>query len=133
MVKRPGLRLEDLLMAVGLDASASAPESDPAEIADALHSAETGLKYTGYVARERANAARVEGLAGLTLPDGLDYSGILSISHEGREKLGDVRPTTLGQASRIPGVSPSDIHNLVVELVKRRRGVSRETSSNESA
>lgn len=133
VVKRPGLGLEELLMAVGLDVSASATESDPAEIAEALHSAETELKYAGYVARERANAARLEGLAGLTLPEGLEYSGILSISHEAREKLGDVRPMTLGQASRIPGVSPSDIHNLVVELVKKRRGVSRETTHSETA
>jgi tRNA uridine 5-carboxymethylaminomethyl modification enzyme len=55
------------------------------------------------------------------LPDGLDYTTIRTVSFEAREKLQASRPASLGQASRIPGVSPSDLQSLVIEVVKQRR------------
>jgi tRNA uridine 5-carboxymethylaminomethyl modification enzyme len=95
---------------------------------DHLQSVEVELKYGGYVARERATAQRLRELEGFALPDSLDYRSLRSLSFEAREKLATVRPATLGQAGRVPGVSPSDLQNLVMEVLKRRRRpVSRET------
>jgi tRNA uridine 5-carboxymethylaminomethyl modification enzyme len=59
-------------------------------------------------------------MEGFELPEELAYAGMLTLSFESREKLDRVRPRTLGQASRIPGVSPSDLQGLVVEVLKRR-------------
>jgi tRNA uridine 5-carboxymethylaminomethyl modification enzyme len=56
----------------------------------------------------------------------MEYPALATLSFESREKLNRIRPATLGQAGRIPGISPADLQNLVVEVV-RRRGVSRET------
>jgi tRNA uridine 5-carboxymethylaminomethyl modification enzyme len=55
------------------------------------------------------------------LPDGLPYSVFGSLSHEAREKLARLRPETLGRAGRVPGISPSDLQNLVLEVLKWRR------------
>jgi tRNA uridine 5-carboxymethylaminomethyl modification enzyme len=56
-----------------------------------------------------------------SIPMDLEYSGLNSLSTEARQKLANIRPRTLAQASRIPGVSPSDIQNLVIEIEKRKR------------
>jgi tRNA uridine 5-carboxymethylaminomethyl modification enzyme len=84
-------------------------------------SAQVELKYSGYLAREREAARKLAELAGFRLPGDLDYAGIQSISTEARQKLSRVRPESLAQAGRIPGVSPSDLQNLVLEVLKRRR------------
>jgi tRNA uridine 5-carboxymethylaminomethyl modification enzyme len=55
------------------------------------------------------------------LPEELAYRSLLTLSYEAREKLAEVRPRSLGQASRVPGVSPSDLQNLVVEALRFRR------------
>jgi tRNA uridine 5-carboxymethylaminomethyl modification enzyme len=65
-------------------------------------------------------AERLVELEGFALPGDADYRDFLTVSCEAREKLHLRRPTTLGQASRIPGISPSDLHCLVVEITKRR-------------
>jgi tRNA uridine 5-carboxymethylaminomethyl modification enzyme len=123
LVRRPGVRLADLLTACGY------MEEAVGERQDRLESVEIELKYGGYVARERASARRLKELESFSLPDSLEYRGLASLSFEAREKLQTVRPATLGQAGRIPGVSPSDLQNLVMEVLKhRRRDVSRETS-----
>jgi len=88
------------------------------------------LKYAGYLARERSSADRLRQSEEFLLPQGLDYLDLHSLSFEARQKLQAAQPTSLGQAGRIPGVSPSDLHNLVVEVLKLRRqsrNVSRET------
>jgi tRNA uridine 5-carboxymethylaminomethyl modification enzyme len=69
--------------------------------------------------RERVSAARIRGMEHFELPE-LDYASLNSVSFEAREKLARNRPATLGQASRIPGVSPSDLQGLVLESMKRR-------------
>ncbi len=79
-------------------------------------SLETSVKYSGYAQRERQAAQRMHRLEDVRLPSHLDYSKLLEISTEGREKLSRIRPTTLAQASRIPGVSPSDVNVLLVLL-----------------
>lgn len=81
-----------------------------------IESAEILIKYKGYIDREREAADRVKRLEKVRIPDSLDYSGITAISTEGRQKLARIRPATIGQASRIPGVSPSDINVLLVLL-----------------
>jgi len=62
-------------------------------------------------------------LAAFALPADTPYPDLLSLSTEARQKLAQIKPTSLAQAARIPGVSPSDLHNLVFEVSKRRRMV----------
>ena len=81
------------------------------------------LKYSGYFARERAQADRIQQLREFAIPDELPYAELRSLSTEARQKLGRLRPATLAQASRVPGVSASDIQNLVIEVERRRRAV----------
>jgi hypothetical protein len=82
------------------------------------------------LAKERLAAQKVAQMEELELPSDMDYGQLTSLSFEAREKLREIRPQSLGQASRIPGVSPSDIQNLVLALLRLRqtgRPVSRET------
>lgn len=77
---------------------------------------EITVKYDAYIKKEQENVDRVERYEYLTIKEDMDYRSILSLSYEAREKLSKMRPTTLGQASRIPGVSPSDISVLLIKL-----------------
>ena len=112
VARRPGAGLARLLMAAGHPVSA-----EDASWAD------LELKYEGYMRRERSAANRMRNLETFELP-ALEYPTLASLSHEAREKLAAVRPVTLGQASRIPGVSPSDLQSLVFESMKLRSGES---------
>ena len=107
--KRPNVSLDDLLLAVGCEYEAGAAEWASIE-----------LKYGGYMDREREMAGRMGELEDFELSEGLEFASMESLSFEAREKLTHRRPTSLGQASRIPGVSPSDLQNLVMEVLKRR-------------
>lgn len=78
--------------------------------------AETQIKYEGYITKEQEQVARVNKLEHLYLKDDFDYRAITALSHEAREKLSRQRPRTLGQASRISGVSPADVSVLMVHL-----------------
>jgi tRNA uridine 5-carboxymethylaminomethyl modification enzyme len=111
LVKRHGVTLADLFSATGIGTRYSA---------EALLSAELGMKYSGYFAREKAQADRMRLMGGFVLPSDLEYAEIKSLSNEARQKLASIQPRTLAQASRIPGVSPSDIQNLVIEIEKKR-------------
>jgi tRNA uridine 5-carboxymethylaminomethyl modification enzyme len=119
LARRPEVPLRDLLTCVDLDV-----DDGSADWAD------IEIKYAGYLARERSAAARLAGLEDLRIPESIDYRTLAALSFEAREKLQSVRPESLGQASRIPGVSPNDLQGLVVEILRRRDGgrrVSRET------
>lgn len=83
---------------------------------EALEQVEIQLKYEGYLERERENADKMQRLENVILHDNLDYHSLLSLSMEARQKLSEIRPKTLGQASRISGVSPADISVLMVYL-----------------
>jgi tRNA uridine 5-carboxymethylaminomethyl modification enzyme len=110
LVRRPGVGLHRLLLAAG------------AEVPEELCGwAEIELKYAGYLERERNAAERVAEMDGFRLPAELDYRALRTVSREAREKLDAARPATLGQASRIPGVSPSDLQSLIIEVLKLRR------------
>lgn len=89
----------------------------------AILSVEIDLKYRGYIARERKAAERLAELASFTLPLDLPYADLASLSTEARQKLDRVRPGSLSQASRVPGVSASDLHNLVMETLRWRKRV----------
>ncbi|MCX7744945.1 MAG: tRNA uridine-5-carboxymethylaminomethyl(34) synthesis enzyme MnmG [Flavobacteriales bacterium] len=86
------------------------------EAKDALEQVEIYLKYEGYLERERENADKMQRLENVLLHDSIDYHSLQSLSMEARQKLSQIRPKTLGQASRISGVSPSDISVLMVYL-----------------
>jgi tRNA uridine 5-carboxymethylaminomethyl modification enzyme len=81
--------------------------------------AEIELKYAGYLARERNAASRLARLEQLPLPALVDYSELTAISFEAREKLRRIQPETLGQAARIPGVSPADLQVLAGAALKK--------------
>jgi tRNA uridine 5-carboxymethylaminomethyl modification enzyme len=92
--------------------------------ADALISADLEIKYAGYFARERAAADRLRAMSEVGLDTNLPYETFASLSIESRQKLATIRPATLAQASRVPGVSPSDLQNLLIEAERfRRRGM----------
>jgi tRNA uridine 5-carboxymethylaminomethyl modification enzyme len=77
---------------------------------------EIHLKYAGYIEKEKLNADKLNRLENIPIPDDFDFSKIKSISYEGREKLMKIKPKTIAQASRISGVSPSDISVLLVYM-----------------
>ncbi len=82
---------------------------------------ETDIKYAGYIERQKSQIEQLEKLDRIKLPESIDYQELLHLSKESREKLNRIRPDTLGQASRIGGVSPADISVLMVHLETRRR------------
>lgn len=83
---------------------------------EAIEQVEIGAKYDGYIEKERLAADKLSRLEDIPLAEGTDYTDIPSLSFEAREKLSQVRPRTLGQASRISGVSPADLSVLLVYL-----------------
>ncbi len=83
-----------------------------------IEAAEILIKYRGYIDRERDNAAKLHRLEALRIPESFEYDGIQALSTEARQKLSRHRPATIGQASRIPGISPSDV-NILLLLMKR--------------
>lgn len=83
---------------------------------EAVEQAEILLKYEGYIAREEEVALKLSRLESLSIPDTIDYYTFKSLSTEAKQKLDAVRPVTIGQASRISGVSPSDISVLLIHL-----------------
>lgn len=83
---------------------------------DAVEQAEILLKYEGYIAREEEVALKLSRLEEVSIPASMDYSLLKSLSSEAKEKLDKIRPVTIGQASRVSGVSPSDISVLLIHL-----------------
>jgi tRNA uridine 5-carboxymethylaminomethyl modification enzyme len=88
---------------------------------DAVVSADLEIKYAGYFARERAAAERLRQMGDFVLDPALPYEGFRSVSFEARQKLSLIRPASLAQAARVPGVSPADLQNLVIEVERLRR------------
>jgi tRNA uridine 5-carboxymethylaminomethyl modification enzyme len=112
VAKRQNVTLADLFAAVDVG-----QDLQP----DAVVTAELELKYAGYFVRERDQAAKLKRMGQFALDDDVPYGEMLSLSFESRQKLAAIRPSSLAQASRIPGVSPTDLQNLVLEIEKRRR------------
>jgi tRNA uridine 5-carboxymethylaminomethyl modification enzyme len=78
------------------------------------------LKYEGYVVREKERAARLREQANFLLDNDLPFMEFVTLSYEAREKLARIRPETLAQAARIPGVTPADLQNLLLEVRRSR-------------
>jgi len=83
---------------------------------DIIEAAEIRIKYSGYLERERGVADKIKRMEDLKIPDDISYDELVSISTEGRQKLSRIRPASIGQASRISGVSTSDISILIMYL-----------------
>ncbi len=79
-----------------------------------IEQVEIEVKYSGYIERERANADKIKRLEEIRIPPQFDFMSLTSITIEARQKLSRIRPATIGQASRIPGVSPADINVLLI-------------------
>jgi tRNA uridine 5-carboxymethylaminomethyl modification enzyme len=88
---------------------------------ESLVTADLEIKYAGYFERERAQADRMQRMGMFALDANLEYDEMRSLSLEARQKLSRLRPRSLAQAAGIPGVSPSDLQNLVIEIERRRR------------
>ncbi len=110
LARRPELNLAELFAAIG--------ETNISR--DATLTAELEIKYAGYFDRERVQADKMKRLGDFRLTSDLPYDEFSSLSFEARQKLGNLRPATLAQASRVPGVSPSDLQNLVLEVERLR-------------
>jgi tRNA uridine 5-carboxymethylaminomethyl modification enzyme len=87
---------------------------------DAVLTTELELKYAGYFTRERTQADRMKKMGSFPLDAALPYPSMKSLSSEARQKLGALKPANLAQAARVPGVSPSDLQNLVIEVERRK-------------
>jgi tRNA uridine 5-carboxymethylaminomethyl modification enzyme len=104
MLRRPEVRYADL------------PSRDDSLPAAVVEQVEISIKYAGYIKRQESETARSSSLEGKQIPENFDYGTVPSLRMEARQKLNQIRPATIGQASRISGVSPSDIGILLVWL-----------------
>jgi tRNA uridine 5-carboxymethylaminomethyl modification enzyme len=111
VLSRPHISVEDIL-------AVSPSFSDLANtcLMESIEQAEIHIKYDGYIEREEEHALKLDRLESLDIPDVIDYTQIKSISIEARQKLLQIKPRTIGQASRISGVSPSDVSVLLIHL-----------------
>jgi len=110
-------RRQDVLLSALLEAAGVANGIE----SEAMVTADLEIKYAGYFERERMQADRMRRMGDFSLDPDLEYSDMQSLSFEARQKLGGLKPISLAQASRIPGVSPSDLQNLVIEVERRKR------------
>lgn len=114
LITRPGIGMEDVLE-MSVDSSVLATELnnvDPSIVTQT----EIQLKYEGYISREEDVAKKMNRLEDVKIPEMIDYSKLTSLSAEAKEKLTALAPVTIGQASRISGISPSDVSVLLVYL-----------------
>ena len=115
LVPRPNITLQGMVELLP-EMQAYLESLDSKKVAEALEQVEIQLKYSGYIEREKENAEKIGRLENFRIKDGIDYHQIPSLSMEARQKLSKIKPATLGQASRISGVSPADISVLMVFL-----------------
>ena len=108
ILSRPQIKFEDLLKVKSIK------EKTKNISQEGLEQAEIQIKYNGYIEREKETVLKLNKLEGIRIPKAFDYSKLNAISSESREKLNHIKPETIGQASRISGVSPSDINILLV-------------------
>ncbi len=109
---RPQIELQNLQSLLDFDFGENAPDL----IAESQEQSEITIKYESYIQKEKDIAERLSKYENTILKEDFDYQKLQSLSFEAREKLSRIRPHTVGQASRIPGVSPSDISVLIVSL-----------------
>ena len=112
LLRRPGATYETIRAAFP-----ELPELAP----EVREQVEIKSRYEGYIKKQQEQVARMERLEAKRLPDTIDYAAVPSLRDEAREKLAAIRPESVGQASRISGVSPADISVLLVWLEQQRR------------
>ena len=110
ILSRPQIKIEDFLKIKSIKEKLSEFEQE------AVEQAEIQIKYNGYIAREEETAQKLNKLEGIKIPENFNYSKLGAISSESREKLSAIQPKSIGQASRISGVSPSDVNILLVYM-----------------
>lgn len=119
LLRRPGVTYEGIC---GLRDGACGPESplaeDPVLLDQIKEQIEIGVKYQGYIERQADEIERNEANESTRLPEGIDYTSVRGLSFEARQKLNQFRPETIGQASRISGITPATISLLMVHLKK---------------
>ena len=113
VVLRSGVTLAGLRKVVGKLDSFITNEALSNEVIDQT---EIQIKYRGYIEREKFFAEKLHRLEDIRIPEGFDFESMQSLTIEARQKLRRIRPTTIGQASRIPGVSPADINVLLIKF-----------------
>ncbi len=124
VARRQNVSLRDLFAATNVGADL---------LPEAVVTGELELKYAGYFERERAQADKLRRMGDFGLSPDLEYAEMRSLTFEARQKLATIKPATLAQASRIPGVSPSDLQNLMIEIERhKRKAVAEDTSKNAS-
>jgi tRNA uridine 5-carboxymethylaminomethyl modification enzyme len=117
LLRRPEIDYRALLTRLGLP---------PADVADERMAAQLELeltvraRYAGYIERQHAEIERTRGHESALLPGVLDYGNVTGLSNEARQRLAEVRPLTLGQASRVPGVTPAAISLLLIHMKRAR-------------
>ena len=116
LLKRPELSYRPLADAAGL-----APVDDAV-----IEQVEIAAKYAGYIDRQEAEIAKLRAAEDQPLPEAFDYGAVKGLSNEVKQKLGEVRPATLGQAGRIPGVTPAAISLLLIYLKKHQHQTARQ-------
>jgi tRNA uridine 5-carboxymethylaminomethyl modification enzyme len=109
LLSRPGVKTLELVKVLNISEIDSTNE-------EAIQYVETELKYSGYIRREKETADKIKKLNSLTIPETFDYDRIKGLSAEGLAKLKSSRPLTIGQASRVSGISPADISILLVYM-----------------
>lgn len=114
LIRRPEISLKHLMKLL--------PDLDRFD-EEVLEEAEIEIKYSGYIEKQLEDIEKFSKLEQLTLPKSLNYEEIRGLSTEGRQRLMEVNPLNLGQASRITGVSPADVSVLLVSLEQRRRRI----------
>ena len=109
---RPNVKQQDIRKLTSVENYIQANKLDN----EVLDQTEIQIKYKGYIEKEKANADKLQRLEDIKIPDNFDYNPLASLSHEAKEKLNKIRPSTLSQASRISGINPSDISVLLVKM-----------------
>jgi tRNA uridine 5-carboxymethylaminomethyl modification enzyme len=112
LLRRPGVSYARLMTLPGAGA--------PIEAADVIEQVDIQAKYQGYIERQKEEVARMAQQENLPIPADLDYMQLNGLSIEVRQRLSEARPQTVGQASRIPGVTPAAIAVLLVHLKRLR-------------
>lgn len=109
-IKRPHIEISDFL-----------PYLDVQVDAKVAHQTQVEIKYEGYIVKARKEADKLRSVDELSIPEDINYDDVLHLSIEGRQKLTKIRPLTIGQASRISGVSPADVTNVLMTIKSRVR------------
>ena len=142
LLKRPEItidRLRPLLQAIALPqdtqvllAPLLADAALTARARNELRAVETEIKYAGYLDQQRKSIEKLKSAESLTIPAWFDYQAVSGLSREMQEKLGRVRPQTVGQASRIPGVTPAALSliHVYIEIQARKRAESTAATQN---